>query len=176
MKNYIKSLTDGLEHNWEIVMLRLQDIKDPALFDAEYELSTLNKPANRKLKTLLRLIKKRKPLPPIIVSRDNVLRDGTHRLSIYRLFNRKRLTVLRYNGKGNGKVIGKYPGKSTYPYKGLTEEGVNFCIDCKERVKYVGIGQKAGTISTFPHGLPNGPFWYCESCGYHFKRNFCVWK
>ena len=176
MKNFIKSLPNGEVQDWEIVTLKIRDIKDPALFDAEYELSKVNKPANKKMEILVNLVKEGKPFPPIIVSENNDLRDGTHRLAIYKLLGRKTLKVLRTRGKGTGKVKGKYPGHSTYPYKYITSDGFHLCIDCKQKVNYLPSGSTAGPVVNFPHGLPSGPLWYCYHCGYNFNRNFVVWK
>ena len=38
------------------------------------------------------------------------------------LDDKKWIKALRRVGKGTGKVMGKFPGKSTYPYKDLDQE------------------------------------------------------
>jgi len=173
MKNFIKSIK-GEDRDWEVISLSIDEIKDTALFSAKYELSKVNKPPNKKMEVYLELMKSGVILPPLVLDEKNNLRDGTHRLALYKFLGKKRVKVLRSLGKGTGKVKGKFGGKFVFPYKDIAQYSGHRCLICNELLIYKdGV---SSPISTFPQGMPNGKLHYCKNCGMIYKKNFVLWK
>ena len=175
MKNLLKNI-NGLNHDWEIVNIKIDEIQDTATIDWKHEFGNLNKPRNRKLIVYRELYKSGTVFPPITLDEGNKVMDGTHRLMLYKYLEKKIIKVLRRTGKGTGKVKGKFPGKSTFPYKNLDQEHPTECIVCNTILNYLPKAAGASPMDEFPQGLPTGPLWYCKPCGVVVKKGFIVWN
>lgn len=169
MLTLIKSQPDWEKYDWEFTTVNPNTIKDSALFDIKYELSDTNKPKNRKIVVLMELLEEGVKFPPIVIY-DNKVLDGTHRLAIYKYLGKKRIKILRRT-EGKGKVKGKYNCKCKFPYKNAVNPR---CLVCNELLKFKNAGNYTGPMATFPHGLPQGPLWYCIPCGMYYKKDFII--
>ena len=174
MKNFIKTcITDGDTYNWQSMIVDPFKITDSSDFDIEEEILGENKFPNMKVLTYMSLIKDGVKFPPVVITKDYVVMDGTHRVAIYRKL-KKKIWVLKQLGKGNGKVSGKWTGKSTYPF--LKAEIQMNCINCGYPLLHQGVSDKLGPISAIPNGLPSGELWACKKCGLYFNRKSVIWQ
>lgn len=156
----------GLDKDWEVVWLKPNRLYDPSS-------PKLQSP---KLKVYRKLLAQGHIFPPIPITKDNEVIDGTHRLLAYKRNGIKLVPVIREIGEGSGRVLkDEVYGEGVFTRPTLDE--VPECFICSEKLTYYREGANIGPLPGFPLGLPKPPIYVCQNCKIIINRkNFFVWK
>lgn len=167
--DYLIDSIDGWDKDWEIVVIPFDNVIIPIINISPH-----------KYTTYYRAIKKGVEFPPIAITKDNRMYDGLHRYKVYMNLNYKKIPVIREYGPGHGRIVKddyytKKKGSFTKPYSGKNGEET-MCISCKRMLSWMPYGLSHVGLPEFPHGMPSGPYYFCQPCGLIINPNrFIVW-
>lgn len=157
LKDHIIKSVGGSDDNWVIKYINIKDLTDPSE----------NNINSNKLLVYIKEIKKGSIFPPIVVSSDKKVIDGTHRLKAYKALGEKKIPALISVGKGTGKVLYDYVFEPMI--KKLKDHDLDFylpgaeppkCLNCGAIMTFVPYGLNI-SVSAFPEGMPVGPYYFC---------------
>lgn len=155
----------GQDKDWKIYRAKISDIYDPS--SPKFQ--------SPKLDIYMKLLRKGRLFPPIILDERNWVVDGTHRLHAYRRLDRKTIPAIKPVSLGTGKVVSDSVYKNIEFY---TMDGAPVCFICKEEMAFHPYGSNPAPMpEAFPDGLPYGPIYYCRKDKIIVnKRKFLLWR
>lgn len=140
----------GINQDWEIVYEDIDKLYDPAL----------PKFQSPKLDIYIKKLENGDVFPPIAVTEENKVIDGTHRLNAFIVLKRKQVPIIRSLGKGEGKIV------RDEVYKGgefCRPADLPTCFICNNTLEFVPKnGSQPSPGTEFPQGFPVGPFYFCR--------------
>lgn len=153
--------------DWECKLVDIKKVTDPVL--AKFQ--------SPKLNMYIQLLKKGAIFPPVVVTNDYQVIDGTHRFNAYLRLKRKKIPVLRALGKGSNQVKDSVYNKLGGKFVAPKSEERPTCYLCSSKMEHMREHESPGPMAEFPEGLPRGPFYFCRKDAYIInQRNYVIWQ